>query len=214
MFTLTDISYKNILKQINLVIPSNKTICIIGRSGSGKSTLLCLFNKMLNYDAGSMKYHTKEIKEIDALELRKEVVMLSQKLVLFEGDIRQNLIAGQILTKRSISSDKTLHEMLQLVELDKDLHDTCTTLSGGEKQRLALARALLLQPKVLLLDEPTSGLDMTSETDIILNLCQYAKEHDISLIMITHSLQVIHHVDIVIELEAGQIKSVKEHPYE
>lgn len=210
MFKLKDISYKTILNKITLEIPSNKTVCIIGRSGSGKSTLLRLLNKMLNYDTGYIEYEGKEVKHIDALELRKEVVMLSQTVVVFEGNIKQNLIAGQVLTKRNISDDDTLQKMLQLVELDKDINDTCNTLSGGEKQRLALARALLLQPKVLLLDEPTSGLDMVSETDIMLKLCQYAKEHHISLIMITHSHEVVRHVDMIIELEAGQIKKVKE----
>lgn len=214
MFKLKNVSYHTILHNITLEIPKDKIVCIIGRSGSGKSTLLRLFNKMLNYDQGTIKYNNKEIAHMDAQDLRQDIVMLSQTATVFPGNIRDNLLIGQVLTKKELSDDTQLVSILKLVELDKQLDDTCTSLSGGEKQRLALARALILQPKVLLLDEPTSGLDTTSETDIILKLIDYAKHHHISLIMITHSKQVEQHANIIIELVAGHLKTIKEHTHE
>ncbi len=187
IFLLEQVKYKNILDIDNLLIPKLKTTFIIGSSGSGKSTLSKLLNKLISPDSGEIYYKGKLMSDISSVELRRKVVMLSQSPTIFPGTIRDNLIIGLNFSEKEIVSDGDLNIMLKLVSLNKDLNEDSHTLSGGEKQRLSLARVLLLKPEVLLLDEPSSALDEDTEMSVISTLLDYAKDRDITPIVVTHS---------------------------
>jgi putative ABC transport system ATP-binding protein len=190
MFHLSGVKYKNILDIDNLNIPSNKITCVIGESGSGKTTLLRMLNKLISCDTGEILYKNQPIEGIDSVELRRDVIMLPQTPVIFKGSVGENLLIGLKFAEKPFVSDERLNQVLKTVQLNKDLKSDAEKLSGGEKQRLALARVILLNPEGLLLDEPSSSLDEETENIIVRNLVDYAKENNKTLIMVTHSKKV------------------------
>ncbi len=206
MFKLKNIKYKNILDIKLMSIEAEKVTCIVGESGSGKTTLLKTLNKMITIDSGEIYYKKKLISNINSVDLRREVVMLPQVPVVFEGTVKDNLLIGLKFSKKPEVSDKKLLEVLEMINLKKNLEDDTKNFSGGEKQRLALGRVLLLEPKVLLLDEPSSSLDSNTELFIIQSLVKYAKNNKTTLVMITHSKDIANsYSDVVIEISKGKI---------
>jgi putative ABC transport system ATP-binding protein len=202
MFTLKEVNYKNILYIKDLTIPKHKVTCIVGESGSGKTTLLRLLNKLISSDSGEIYYNNSPLSELDSITLRRSVVMLSQTPAIFTGSIKDNLLIGLKFAEKPLVSDDKLSEALRLVHLDKELHEDAETLSGGEKQRLALVRILLLSPEVFLLDEPSSALDEDTEHLIIKALVDYTKENNKTLIMVTHSKKIANNFsDNIIEVK-------------
>lgn len=176
MFLFKNVSYKNILNIRELNIPSHKVTCIVGQSGSGKTTLLRLLNKIISYDEGEILYSDKSLKTIDSTKLRREVIMLPQIPIMFNGNVKENLLIGLKFSEKPLVPDEILYEILEFVQLDKELSESVEKLSGGEKQKLCLARALLLNPEVFLLDEPSSALDEDTEHLIISSLVEYTKK--------------------------------------
>jgi len=208
MFNLENVTYKEILNIPTLHIPKDKITCIVGGSGSGKTTLLRLLNKLISNDGGEIKFNNIPLSEINSITHRRKVAMLSQSPAIFKGNIRDNLNIGLKFSEKDFLSDNVLEDMLKLVQLKKSLDDNSEVLSGGEKQRLALARVLLLEPEVLLLDEPSSALDEETEKLIIEKLVDYAKNKDRTLIMVTHSKNVAeNYSDYIIEISNGKVIS-------
>lgn len=211
MFLLKDIKYKGILNIDSLKIKSNEITSIIGESGSGKTTLLRLLNKLISPDSGEILYRDKSLNDIDSIELRRKVVMLPQVPVIFPGTIKDNLLIGLEFAEKASVNDKKLQEILKMVHLKKTLTSGSENLSGGEKQRLALGRVILLDPDVFLLDEPSSALDEATEDNIIEQLVQYTRQTDKTLIMIIHSKKVAEtYSDTIIEVSQGRIIKSKE----
>lgn len=190
MFLLENILYKNILHIDKMEIPANQITCIVGESGAGKSTLLKLLNSMLSADSGSIYYQDKNLEDVDPVHHRRRVVMLAQQPTIFEGTIRENLNIGLVFSEKKPKEDHELIKAMAVVHLNKNLDEDAGTLSGGEKQRLALARVYLMEPEVYLLDEPTAALDEETEEVVIGNFIKKVKEKDQSLIMITHSQKI------------------------
>lgn len=186
MFRLKNIVVKNVFKIDELEI--NKPVtCIVGESGSGKSTLLRLLNNLDDPYEGTIYLEGIPLQQMDALELRKQVPMSAQTPVVFDGTIRQNLLLGLTFTNQPYPEEETLLRMLQMLQLDKQLDTNAADLSGGEKQRLALGRILLMKnTKAILLDEPTSSLDTKTAWTVMHNITTYAKEQQVNIIMITH----------------------------
>lgn len=211
MFLLKNVKYKNILDINNLEIKENLTTCIVGESGSGKTTLLRLLNKMISCDSGEIYYNNKPLSEIDSVILRRSVVMLPQSPAIFKGTIRDNLLMGLNFSEKPPVSDEILNLTLRTVKLNKDINDNADKLSGGEKQRLALGRILIMNPDVLLLDEPSSALDEDTENIIIEALVDYSRKNNKTLVMVTHSKSVAERFsDEIITIEKGKLKILED----
>jgi putative ABC transport system ATP-binding protein len=187
MYRLENVSYLDILSSINIRFNQGEVSCITGESGAGKSTILKFLNKMLLPTEGHIYYKDNPIEEYDSIELRREAVMLPQNPVIFEGSIEENLQIGLRFSMKETASQRALKTALEMVSLDKTLNEEAASLSGGEKQRLALARIHLMKPEVYLLDEPTSALDTKTEMDIMQKYIQAIKENNGTVVMVTHS---------------------------
>lgn len=209
MFTLSNVKFKDILNIMELEIKDKKITCIVGKSGGGKTTLLRLLNNMLTISSGSIKYKNREITEYDPFKLRREIIMLPQNPTMFPDTIRDNFCKTLEYTEKVVIDDKDYIELLKKVGLEHGLKTYVGTLSGGEKQRLALARVLLLQPEILLLDEPSSALDEDTEDFIIQMVVNYIKEKDGILVMVTHSQSVAEkYGEIIVTLNNGKIDKI------
>lgn len=211
MFLLKNVKYMHILEINDLHIKESKVTCIVGESGSGKSTLLRLLNKLISCDSGEITFNGQPLDTIDSVELRRNVVMLPQHPVIFPGTVRDNLLIGLKFAEKPMVDDKKLRQILEMVHLSKELNDVSDKLSGGEKQRLALGRVLLLDPQVFLLDEPSSALDEETEHIMIEKLVAYAKEANKTLIMVTHSKKVAEaYSEYMVEIHQGKVVNFRE----
>lgn len=211
MFLFKDVKYKNILDIKKLNLKANSVTSIVGQSGSGKTTLLRLLNKLISPDSGEIFFDDKPISSINSVELRRKVVMLPQVPAIFKGDIRENLLIGLKFSEKETVSDEKLYEILKKVKLEKELNQNAEELSGGEKQRIALGRIILMEPEVLLLDEPSSALDEETEHLIIEAVANYTKTNNKTLIMVTHSQNVAKQFsDEIIEIKKDIIINQEE----
>ncbi|SIQ82078.1 putative ABC transport system ATP-binding protein [Peribacillus simplex] len=190
IFRLENIRYKGILKIDDLRISACMVTCLTGESGAGKTSLLRLLNRMDDPDSGSIYYQDQLLDEFNPIELRRKVTMLSQSPFTLPGTIEENLQIGLELTERKKKDKAELVKALETVQLQKPLDEGAENLSGGEKQRLALARLLLLKPEVYLLDEPTSALDEEAELTVMSRFLEEVKREKGTVIMITHSKQL------------------------
>lgn len=211
VFVLKKVQYKEILRVDELYFQSGKITCVIGPSGSGKTTLLRLLNKLSSCDSGNIYFGNQSLDEMDPIELRRRVVMLGQNPVLFDGTIRDNLLIGLKFSEKPLVDDQTLRNILLQVHLQKGLDESPRDLSGGEKQRLALGRVLLMNPEVYLLDEPSSALDEETEQLVIKEMVQSVQQNQTTLIMVTHARKIAEaYGDQIIEIRNGQAFVIKE----
>ncbi len=211
MFTLKNVQFKDVLNVEELTIEANKITCIVGESGSGKTTFLKLLNHLINYESGLIEYKGTDLKELDTVELRREVILLPQVPVIFPGTVRENLLIGLQFSKKEPPQDQQLLEEMHRMNLFKRLDDNTDTFSGGEKQRLALARVLLMDPEVLLLDEPTSALDDNTVDIVLGHVIDYIRENQKTLVMVTHSRQLAQMMgEKIITLDNGLVTGVEE----
>ena len=209
MFYLKEVKYRDILFIDELKINSQQVTCIVGKSGGGKTTFLKLLNNMISQDSGIIKFQGKEIEEYDPVELRRKVLMLPQNPVVFPGTIEDNFNLALQFADREKSEDK-FEAVLDKVQLnDFSLQDKADNLSGGEKQRLALARILLLNPEILLLDEPSSALDENTEELIIQMVVDFINEKDKTLVMVTHSKSIAEkYGEKIVTINQGKLENI------
>lgn len=187
MYEFKNVKYKDILDIDNLLIEENRITFVSGPSGSGKSTFLKLLNEMISQDSGNIYYKGKDINSLDSVELRRKVLMLYQSPTIYEGNIRDNLLIGRKFAHQEEINDNKLKEILKKVLLDKNLEDSPANLSGGEKQRLSLARIMVMDFETLILDEPSSALDRKNELEIVGSIVNFVKENNRNLITVSHS---------------------------
>lgn len=188
-----NLSFHDMIHYKDIQIRKDKVNFIVGSSGTGKSTLLRLFNGMLTPSDGQIRYEGKNITDIDPIELRKEVSLISQSVYLFDTSIKENF--QQFYEYRGVEApdEAEMRKYLQLCQISFPLDKDCTTMSGGERQRVYIAIFLSFLPKVLMLDEPTSALDKENSTNVIHNIINFCKEQGIVVIIVSHDNQIVEH---------------------
>lgn len=200
---------KTILKDINLIVPKGSVVALAGLSGCGKSTLASLIMRFVDADSGDIYIEGKNYNSMPVQELRKKIILVPQSVYLFTGTIRENLyIASEHAT------DERLYEVLEQVKLkdfvdslenglDSFVGDSGSRLSGGQKQKIGIARALLSDAPYIIFDEATSAVDSESEQEIW--KCIEELSNTKTLIIISHRLSTIKNSDIIYMLKNGEI---------
>jgi ATP-binding cassette subfamily B protein len=201
----------NALDGISFTAKTGETIAFVGPSGSGKTTLVKLLVGLYRPKTGDIRYDGKSINEIDLNELRGQIGMVSQDTQLFSGTIRDNLLfvnpAATDAECLDVLNKAACHTLLARADkgLDTVIGEGGVKVSGGEKQRLSIARALLRHPKLLVFDEATSSLDSLTEEEISVTIRDVSMRKDLIAILIAHRLSTVFHADRIYVLERGQI---------
>ena len=199
------------VKNISFSANAGETIAFVGPSGSGKTTLVKMLVGLYSTQEGSIYYNGKNANEIDLLELRQQLGFVTQDAQLFSGTIKDNL-----LFVKPDATDSEIMSVLQqsacqnlLKRADNGIYSTIgeggIKVSGGEKQRLSIARALLRNPHLLIFDEATSALDSITEEEITQTIRNISSKQDQITVLIAHRLSTIMHADKIYVLEQGQI---------
>ena len=199
------------IKNISFEVKSGETVAFVGPSGSGKTTLVKMLVGLYQPEEGMISCNDKNMKEIDLTELRKQLGFVTQDAQLFSGTIKDNL-----LFVKPDASDEEINAVLQksachnlLARAENGINTTIgeggIKVSGGEKQRLSIARALLRNPKLLIFDEATSALDSITEEEITQTIRNISNKQDQITVLIAHRLSTIMHSDKIYVLEQGQI---------
>jgi len=201
--------YKNnyVLKNINLEINKGEVVSIIGKSGCGKSTLLKCINRLETIDDGNIYFDNIDITEMNILDLRQKVGIVFQEYNLFEHlTVLQNLTIGLIKIKKysEICAKKESMKILKKIGLEDKINSYPDELSGGQKQRVAIARTLVMKPKLILLDEPTSALDKEMKKEVI-NLITKMVKDDMTLLIVSHEEEFVNKIsDKIIHIQRGK----------
>jgi putative ABC transport system ATP-binding protein len=191
-----------VLQDVTASLPKGAS-CVAGPSGSGKSTLLRLLNRLADPAAGTVRYDGHDVRERDPLELRREVCLVPQLPALLEGTVEDNVRFAADLAGR----EPDVPRLLDLAGLNSSFAErSASKLSVGEQQRVMLARALALEPRVLLLDEPTSALDEGARGAVEATLLHLRERVDVSTVLVTHDLaQARRMADWVVRLDEGRM---------
>ncbi|WP_347562453.1 ABC transporter ATP-binding protein [Clostridium sp. KNHs216] len=214
-FKYQETAKEYVLSDISLHIGAGQTVGIIGGTGSAKSSLVQLIPRLYDVTSGSLKIDGRDVKEYPLAHLRDAVGMVLQKNTLFSGTIRENLKWGNENATdeeldwacRIACADEFLSRMPE--GYDTDLGQGGVNVSGGQKQRLCIARALLKRPKVLIFDDSTSAVDTATEAKIRRRLAEDLK--DTTKIMITQRISSIENADLIVVLEDGKINEAGTH---
>ncbi len=192
---------KPVLRGLSARLPEGAS-CLAGPSGSGKSTVLRLLNRLADPDSGTVRYREEDVRARDVLELRREVCLVPQLPALLPGTVAENVRHAGRLGHQ----DPDVPALLDLAGLDASYADRDgARLSVGEQQRAMLARALALEPRVLLLDEPTSALDEAARGAVEATLRHLRERVEVSTVLVTHDLdQARRMADWVVRMDAGR----------
>lgn len=195
-----------VLHDVSFDVQAGEILVFMGPSGSGKSSVLRCLNRLEEPASGQIMLDGTAITAMDVINLRRRVGMIFQKTAPFPGTVAENIAYGLTLQGETLSRARIL-DLLDLAALDADLIDRpANELSGGQEQRLAIARALANNPAVLLLDEATSALDPIATHTIEETMLRLRRDLNLTLIWVTHTAEQARRVgDRLILLEAGQI---------
>jgi subfamily B ATP-binding cassette protein MsbA len=196
------------LRGISLTVAPGENIAIVGRSGGGKSTLVNLLPRFYDVKSGSVQIDGVDVREYDLHNLREQIAVVSQDVVLFNDTIRNNIAFGRDFTPAAIEAAAEAAHVLEFTRelqagLDTFVGDRGVLLSGGQRQRIAIARALLKNAPILILDEATSALDTEAERHIQAALDQLVRNR--TTFVIAHRLSTVEEADRIIVLDAGAI---------
>lgn len=214
-FAYSQKSDVNVLSEVNLKIDSGETVGVIGATGSGKTSLVSLIPRLYDVSAGSVKVGGVDVREYDMDTLRNKVAMVLQKNVLFSGTVAENLRWGD---ENATDEDLRLAARQACAEefidalpngFGYDLGQGGVNVSGGQKQRLCIARALLKKPAVIIFDDSTSAVDTKTDASIRDSLAKYAPE--ITKIIIAQRIASVQDADKIIVLDDGKISAVGKH---
>lgn len=203
------------LKKVNLEIKSGETIGILGGTGASKTTLVQLIPRLYDVTSGTLTVGGVDVKKYDIETLRNEVAMVLQKNVLFSGTIKENLRWGnEKATEEELKRACCLAQADEFIETFPEKYDTYieqggTNVSGGQKQRLCIARALLKKPKILILDDSTSAVD--TKTDALIRRAFNEEIPDTTKIIIAQRISSVEEADKIIVMEGGEINGIGTH---
>lgn len=197
-----------VLKNISLTIEDGDFVVILGASGSGKSTLLNVLSGLERAESGQIFYDDTEItaltdKELTAFRRKKIGFIFQQYYLLQNMNVGKNVKMGADL---AVNSD--YKAILKEVGLENKLHKFPSELSGGEQQRVSVARALAKRPEVLFLDEPTGALDEDTGRQVLQYISELQKEYGFTIIMVTHNLNIAEMAKTVIRMNNGKVSEV------
>ncbi len=215
----TDISYENVefyyskdvplIKDLSFFVPSGKMYAIVGPSGSGKSTVVNLLPRLYDVKGGAVRINGEDVRNIDLKYLRSNIGMVTQEAYMFNGTIRENLLFAKAdASQEELENACRIANIHDFIVSQPDGYDTQVgnrglKLSGGEKQRLSIARVILKDPRILILDEATSALDSISESSIQKALDVLMKGR--TSIVIAHRLSTILQADKILVISDGRI---------
>ena len=214
-FSYVNDENKCCLKNVNIEIKSGETVGIIGGTGSSKTSFVQLIPRLYDVMSGSVRVGGKDVRDYDIKTLRDNVAMVLQKNVLFSGTIKENLRWGN-----ENATDEEIVRVCRLAQADEfvnsfpDGYDTYieqggTNVSGGQKQRLCIARALLKKPKILILDDSTSAVD--TKTDALIKTALRTEIPDTTKIIIAQRISSVEEADKIIVMDNGRIDAVGTH---
>jgi len=203
---------KQVLRDVSFDIPAGEALCILGRSGTGKSVTLKLMVSLLKPDTGSIWIEKDEVTHLKAQELsrvRRKLGFLFQDAALFDSlTLYENLALPllRLTHKTPEEVDFIADRVLRQVGLENDKRKMPSELSGGMRKRAGLARALVLEPRILLADEPSSGLDRITASEIHDLLLEQKAEHNATLIVVTHDVRGAKRIgDRIAVLDQGRL---------
>jgi ATP-binding cassette subfamily C protein LapB len=212
---LDDVSFaypgeeKAALRNVSLSISAGEKVAIIGKVGSGKTTIEKLMQGLYDPDSGAVRIDGADLRQLDPADLRRSIGYVPQDIMLFYGSVRENIVLGA-----PYADDNDILEVAKIAGVmdfvnqhphgfDMQVGERGEHLSGGQRQAIAIARALLLDPPVLMLDEPSNSMDNSTEAILKRQLAEYAKHK--TLILITHRSSLLDLVDRLIVIDAGRV---------
>lgn len=220
LLSLKDVSYRyegakrDVFNNININFEKGKVYGIIGKSGAGKSTLLSLISGLDTCKSGEVLYNGKSLKNIDRdLYRAKDIGVIFQGYnLLLNATAKENiLLSMNISNSKHKNKDQYVYDLLQDVGIDSDkANRKILNLSGGEQQRIGIARALSHNPDIIIADEPTGNLDNETEEKIMDILLSLAHEHNKCVIIVTHSKKVCTYLDEIWGLKSGKLLFIKD----
>lgn len=218
---------KQVLQEVSFSVANGEAVCVLGRSGTGKSVTLKLMIALLKPDAGHIWIDGEEISQLEGSKLsrvRRKIGFLFQSAALFDSVTLYDNLAlplRRLTTKRKSEISDVIDRVLSQVGLAGDKHKLPGELSGGMKKRAGLARALVLEPRILLIDEPSSGLDRITASEIDDLLLQQKIKQRTTMVIVTHDIRGARHVgDRFAVLDKGnlaalgEIQDLENHPNE
>ena len=216
-FKRVDFEYKKdnqVLKNINLEIKKGKVTAFVGASGAGKSTMMALILKFITPKNGDIFIDDKNLKSLNAKDIRNNIALVQQQPFLFSGKIIDVIRMGRSYTKEDVieaAKKANAHDFIQRLpnKYETQLTERGSNLSGGQIQRLAIARAILGNPSILLLDEATSALDAESESEVKEGLNRAMKNR--TVIVIAHRLATTQEADKIVVFDKGEIVELGQH---
>ncbi|HAM75415.1 MAG TPA: lipid ABC transporter permease/ATP-binding protein [Alcanivorax sp.] len=187
-----------VLRNLSLKVNSGETVALIGRSGAGKSTISAMLPRFFDPDQGQVLLDGVPLPDYKLAHLRRQIAMVSQKVVLFNDTVRHNIAYGEMRDADDAQVEQAARnayawDFIQGLEhgLDTEVGQDGAQLSGGQRQRIAIARALIVEPDLLILDEPTSALDRSVQAQVLELLKTLQRRHGLSYLFISHDLKVV-----------------------
>ena len=220
LFEFKDVSFKynegenNVVKDLNFTIKKGERVGIIGGTGSGKTTLIKLIERFFDRSEGEILYKGHDIKDYDLNSLHHEISLVNQKAVLFKGTIKSNLLIGKKDASESemikALKDACAYDFVKKYDdfLDHQVEENGRNFSGGQKQRLSIARALIKNSETLILDDSTSALDYLTEKELKRHIFE---NKNLTIIIIVQRVSSLLNCDKIIVMYHGQVESIGTH---
>jgi ATP-binding cassette subfamily C protein CydC len=209
---------RNVLDAVDLSVAAGECIAVVGPSGSGKSTLVNLLLRFHEYFEGEIRVGGCEVRELRADDVRRLLGVVSQRVDLFDSTIRDNLaLADADVTDEAMEAACRMAQLHDVVAALPEGYDTRIgadghRLSGGERRRLAIARAIIKDARVLILDEATADLDAVTEARLVASLRPFVAGR--TTLVISHRPALVNMADVVVELRGGRLRTVRAEPLE